>query len=211
MIITIDNDGNEIDFLEERNKEIIAKLQPVLEEFQKEKTDMMLLKKPINLGYRFTKQMYSVLSSYGQMSVESVAKLDYDTINNFWLKYLELTAYYNRYFEIVDNKQLLCCYMGINNRIYNKLEKSEDEEIRNLMAAINDSFIGLGFSASESGNAPALAVKNRLGIKGAGHDLVSATDDLIADKMSGIPTDRELANKVKELTGTEIKLLGEKK
>lgn len=210
-MIVIDENGNEIDFLAKRNEEIKVKLQPVLDEFLKEKNVLISYRKPMNLGYRFTKQLMYVMSTYGQMSVENVAKLDYDTINDFWLKYLDITAYYNRYFDIVDNKQMFQVFMGINNRIYTQLERHQDEDIRNLMQTINDSFIGLGFTASESGNALPASVKQRLGAKDVGHNVVSATDDLIADKLSQQPTPQEIQRRMQAILGDDIKCIGGKK
>lgn len=210
-MIVIDENGNEIDLLAQRNEEIKQKLKPVLDEFLAEKKVLMSYRKPMNLGYRFSKQLMYVMSSYGQMSAENVAKLDYETINDFWLKYLDITAYYNRYFDIVDNKQMFQVFMGINNRIYTQLERHQDEDIRNLMQTINDSFIGLGFTASESGNAQPASVKQRLGAKEAGHNVVSATDDLLADKLSQQPTQQEIERRVKAILGDDIKMIGGKK
>lgn len=210
-MITLDENGKQIDLLAERNEEIKAKLQPILDDFLKEKDDMMILKKPVNLGYRFTKQLHYVLSTYGQMSAEAVARLDCETIQDFWLKYLELTAWCNRFFEVVDNKQLFMAFAGLNNRIYMQLEKSDDEDIRNLMQSINDSFIGLGFSASESGNASPSAIKQRLGAKNVGHSVVSASEELIADKLAQQSTPRDIIREVEKITGNKVNLLGEKK
>lgn len=207
----IDTDGKEIDLLEKRNDEIKAKLQPILDNFLKEKDDMMILKKPVNLGYRFTKQLHYVLSTYGQMSAENVARLDYETINDMWQKYLALTAYYNRYFDIADSKQLFMTFAGLNTRIYAKLENHEDEDIRNLMQTINDGLIGLAFSQSESGNSSPQAVKQRLGAKNAGHSVVSASEELIADKLTQHSTPLEIQRQVEAITGEKVKLLGDKK
>ncbi len=194
----------EVDYLEIRNKEIIEKLEPTLKEFIKEKNLSYSMKKPVKLGYRFTTQLYLALSKYGQMSPDNVAKLDYDTINDFWLKFLELTAYYNRYFEIVSNRQLFCAFMGINNRIYLNLEKSQDEDIANLMRAINDSFIGLGFTAGESGEANHIAVKARLGAKDVGHNVVSASEELVANALTGQKSPQELDRQLARILGEEL-------
>lgn len=204
-MIYIDENGNEIDYLAKRNEEIKEKLQDVLDEFLAEKKTMIELKKPANLGYRFTKQLHYVLSTYGQLSAEQVARLDYDTINDYWLKYLDLTAYYNIFFEIVDNKQLFMAFFGINNRIYTKLEKSDDEDIRNLMQSINDSFIGLGFTASESGNASAAAVRQRLGADvSAGHGVVAADTHLLVDKLTEQKTPQEMELQLESILGKKL-------
>lgn len=176
--IVLDENGNVIDELAIRNEEIKEKIAPVLKEFLDEKKATMMMKKAPKLGYQFTKQIYLALAGYGFMSADRYLELEYDDLYDYWMKYLELTAYYNRYFEIVDNKQLFCAFCGINSRQYSELEKSKDDDIRNLMNAINSSFIGLGFVAGESGNADIKAINTRLRANGeAGHSVISAVED----------------------------------
>ena len=203
MNITRDENGNVVDQLKDRNEEIKEKLEPILSAFVIEKNEMLKMKKPVKLGFRFTKQLLNVLSSYGQMSAEKVAQLDFDTINDYWLKYLELTAYYNLFFEIVDNKQLFMMFMGINDRIYRQLMNHEDEDIRNLMCTINSSYIGLGYVASESGNADSKAVTARLGAKGVGHDVVSASEEMVAQAVAH-RTPNEIAKDIERLIGVKV-------
>ena len=194
--IVTDLYGNVIDELALRNEEIKQELAPILEEFLVERDEMKALKKATKLGYRFTKQLYYVLSKYPIMSVEDFANIDYDTLNDYWQKYSELTAYYNRYFEIVDNKQLFECFMRINSRQYSQLEKSDDEDIRNLMNSINSAFIGLGFIAAESGNADVKGVNQRLRSSGeAGHSVVTAAEEKVIEQGLGM-TDDELTKKL---------------
>ena len=196
MKVIYDENGNAIDELADRNDEIREKLEPILEEFLAEQKANAYSKRPPKLGYRFTKQIYLVLAGYGQMTADKFLSLDYDDIHNYWLKYLELTAYYNRYFEIVDNKQLLCAFMGINTRQYGELEKSDDDDIRGLMNSINSTFVGLGFVATESGNADSRAVSVRLRANGeAGHSVISATEDKIinnSEELSPLEIQRQL-------------------
>lgn len=194
--IVTDLDGNVIDELKEKNDEIKAKLAVVLQEFLDERDEMKALKKATKLGYRFTKQLYYELAKYPPMSINDFTSLDYDTLNDLWLHYLDLTAYYNRYFEIVDNKQLWCAYSGLNSRQYSQLEKSDDEDIRNLMNSINSAFIGLGFIAAESGNADVKGVNQRLRSSGeAGHSVVTAAEEKVIEQGMGM-TDDELAKKL---------------
>ena len=195
--IVLDGETHEpIDELEVKNDEIKANLDEVLEEFRSEQNANRALKRNEKLGYRFSKQLLLELSKYPPMSVDDFANLDYDTLNNIWLHYLQLTAYYNRYFEIVDNKQLWCAYSGLNSRQYSQLEKSEDEDIRNLMNSINSAFIGLGFIAAESGNADVKGVNQRLRSSGeAGHSVVTAAEEKVIEQGMGM-TDDELAKKL---------------
>lgn len=204
MKVIYDENGNPVDELAERNEEIKEKLAPILEEFLKERDANVYSKRPPKLGYRFTKQIYLVLAGYGQMSADKFLSLDYDDIYDYWLKYLELTAYYNRYFEIVDNKQLFCNFLGINTRQYAELEKSEDDDIRGLMNSINSTFIGLGFVATESGNADSRAVSVRLRANGeAGHSVISATEDKIINNAE-VVSPSELTKQLEAVLGRKM-------
>jgi hypothetical protein len=175
--IYVDENGNEIDYLAVRNDEIKDKLSGALAILLEErKKDTKGFKK---FGYRMSVQLDSCLRSYGLMSAEEFVNIDYDTIEDNWNKFRDLIAYYNLYFDLVANKQLFCAFFRINNRMYGQLERHENEEIRELMISINDSFIGLGFSASESGGVDSRATKLRLGAKGAGHGVISETEDRI--------------------------------
>lgn len=199
--IVLDENQNIVDELEIRNEEIKQKLAPTLREFIDEKEKMLALKKPIKLGYQFTKQIYLVLAGYGLMSAEKFVKLEYEDIFDIWLKYLDLTAYYNRYFEIVDNKQLLCAFAGWNTRQYSELEKSDNEDIKNLMNTINNAFVGLGFVAGESGNADVKAVNTRLRANGeAGHSVISASEDKLIEKVE-TKSASQIMQELSELVG----------
>lgn len=195
--IVVDGEtGLPVDLLAERNEEIKATLAPILEEFIKEKITNRSLKVKENLGYRFVKQIYLVLSSYPRMTAEEFDDLTYEDIENLWLKYLELTAFYNRHFEIVDNKQMFQCFCGINNRQYCALEEHTDEDIKNLMNAINSAFVGLGFVAGESGNADVKATSQRMRTKGEGHNLITASEDKMletAEKASPLELEKRLS------------------
>ena len=194
--IVLDESGNPIDELADRNEEIKANLAEVLEEFKTEQNANRALKRNEKLGYRFSKQLFLELSKYPPMSIDRFLELDYDDINDIWQKYLELTAYYNRYFEIVDNKQLLCAFAGLNSRQYSQLEKSDDEDIRNLMNSINSAFIGLGFIAAESGNADVKGVNQRLRSSGeAGHSVVTAAEEKVIEQGMQM-TDDELSKRL---------------
>lgn len=203
--IVLDKDGNPIDCLAVRNEEIKERLQGALDIFlaENKSANKMGFKK---FGYRLAMQIDNVLRSYGLMTADEVAKLDYETIEDNWNKFRDLIAYYNLYFEIVANKQLFCAFARINNRIYSQLEKHQDDDIRSLMISINDSFVGLGFTASESGNADSKATKARLGAKDVGHSVVSASEELAIQAVSG-KTPQELENEMNRILGNEIKFI----
>jgi hypothetical protein len=193
----LDENGNPIDRLAERNEEIKNKLAPILEAFLEENNTNRALKVKEKLGYRFAKQIFLVLSDYPRMTPEQFFELTYEDIESYWLNYLELTAYYNRHFEIVDNKQMFQAFCGINNRQYSELEDSDDEDIKSLMNSINSTFIGLGFVAGESGNADVKATSQRMRTKGEGHNLITASEDKLIEKVEGkspLELERQLAS-----------------
>lgn len=204
--IVYDENGNRVDELADRNEEIKAELAPILNEFVDEKNANRALKVKEKLGYRFAKQIFLVLNEYPRMTPEKFTDLDYEDIEDFWLKYQELTAYYNRYFEIVDNRQLLQAFMGINSRQYAELENSDDEDIKSLMNSINSTFIGLGFVAGESGNADVKATSQRMRTKGEGHSLITASEDKLIEKVEA-KSPLELERQLASIMGQNTKLL----
>ena len=207
--VVLDENDNVIDELAERNEEIKAKLNEVLQEFIEEKENNKALKVKEKLGYRFAKQIFLALNEFPRMTAEQFSALTYDDINDFWAKYLALTAYYNRYFEIVDNRQLLQAFMGINSRQFAELENSDDEDIKSLMNSINSAFIGLGFVAGESGNADVKATNQRMRTKGEGHNLITASEDEFI-KNSETKSPLELERQLELIMGGSAKFLGGK-
>lgn len=193
MKIVIDEQGNVIDELEIRNQEIIERLKEVLQEFIEEKNMLLAMKKQPKLGYRFMKQIMLKLAQYPQMKPEDFVDLDYETVNHYYLKFSELIAYYNRYFEIVDNKHIFMRYMGIDVRQYEILEEHNDEKIQSVMRMVNGDYVGLGWVAGESGEADVKATTSRLRASGsAGHSVTTASEDkfLEVEKISS-PLDLE--------------------
>lgn len=200
MIATeLDENGKIIDMLEERNKSIKKRLASVVKDLKAESESGG---KKSKIGYRFIKQLQAELALYGQMDLDASASMNYETLNRYWIKYLELTAYYNRFFEFVDNKQLFIMFCGINDDIYESWEQSTDEKVRSLTKTINSSFLALGWVAGESGGANPSAVKTRLSAKGVGHNVVSASDELVAQAIS-TRTPHELERELRAILGTK--------
>ena len=198
----LDENGNPIDELEQKNRDVKAKLEPILEEFLVEKKQMLAMKKVPKLGYRFMKQIMLELSHYPPMSAEDFVSLDYETVNRYYIKFSELTAFYNRHFEIVDNKNIFQRYMCINSRQYEALENHEDEQIQGVMRMINGDYIGLAWIAGESGDANPKATTDRLKASGAaGHDVTSAVEDKMIDKMGKSSSPLELENMLNGIFG----------
>lgn len=208
-MITIGKDGQQVDYYAEKNKEVKAKLKPVLDELLEQKSkDLKGLQK---FGFRFAINLDAVLRSYGLMSAEQFARLQYDEIQAMWYGFLDLIAEYNIWVEIIPNKQMFLSYACLNLRQFSQLEKSEDEDIRNLLISLNDFFVGNAFTASESGNSSASAIKQRLVIKDAGHSLVTASDEMIVNALAGeTKSPTELMREIERITGgsTPKKLTG---
>lgn len=198
----LDEYGNPIDELEQKNRDVKKALEPVLNEFLEEKKQLISMKKPPKLGYRFMRQIALELAHYPPMKAEDFVSLDYETVKRYYVKFSELIAYYNRYFEIVDNKNIFQSYMGIDWRMYEQLENHEDEQIQAIMRRINGDYIGLGWSAAENGDTNVKATTDRLKSSGAaGHNVTYAAEDKLIDKLSTIPTDTELDNKLDGIFG----------
>lgn len=197
MKIVIDEQGNVIDELKIRNEEIIESLKGVLQEFLEEKNMLLAMKKQPKLGYRFMKQIMLQLAQYPQMKPEDFVDLDYETVNHYYLQFSELIAYYNRYFEIVDNKNIFMRYMGIDVRQYEILEEHDDEKIQSVMRMVNGDYVGLGWVAGESGEADVKATTSRLRASGgAGHSVTTASEDKLIEKVdqrSPAELERQLA------------------
>lgn len=199
MIKIIDENGNEIDFLAERNEEIKVKLQDTLNDFLAEKE-----KNPyVKLGYRWNMQLHAVFCTYRPLTATQVAQIDYDILNDYWVKYLDLLSYYNRYFTVPTNKQEFFAYAGIDDRIFEQFKASSDEKLSRLAWKIDDEVVAFGFFESESGEASAAAVKLRLSAKGVGHSVVSAGEEMAAKAIAG-QSPQELQKEIAAITGTII-------
>lgn len=205
MNIIVDENGNEIDYLEQRNCEIKDNLKEIVSNFIKESAAK---KKDFSkYGFRLLMQIEEELSKYGIMTADEFSRLDYDDIDYHWKKFHSLLAYFNRFFEIVPNRQSFLLYLRINSRMYKQLQDHADEDIRNLMLFIEDRFIGKGFSATESGNADSRATKLRMEAKDHGHSIVSAKEDMLVSAVTQ-KSPNELLREVNSILGGEIKKIG---
>ena len=194
--VVVDENGNVVDELALRNEEIKANLEGVLQDFINEKNMLLAMKKQPKLGYRFMKMIMLELAKYPSMSLQDYIELDYDTVNHYYIKFSELIAYYNRHFEIVDNKNIFMRYLGVDVHQYDRLEKHDDERIQQVMRMIDGDYVGLGWVASESGEADVKATTSRLRASGgAGHSVVTAAEEKVIEQGMGM-TDDELAKKL---------------
>jgi hypothetical protein len=182
MKIVLDEQGKPIDELKERNDEIIDSLAEVLEEFkQKEERNF---KRGKNYGFQMLQFIEDKLNECCPlMTAEEFTNLDVDDIDYYWKYFHKLITYYNRYFEIVPNRQMFMSYLGCNSRMYAQLKMGgdkHDEILADTMLFIDDKLLGKSFSAGESGNANVKALSKRQSASGmSGHDVISATEDKI--------------------------------
>lgn len=201
----IEIDGKTIEFLDYKNEQVIANLQEIIDDFRgKEAKDKSGRKK---FGFMALMQIENELGKYGRMSADEFVNLSAEDIEDLWWHFHSLMAYFNRYFEIVPNRQSFMLYARINSRQYKQLMESQDEDIRSVIAFIEDRLIGKGFSAGESGNANDKAVMNRLKSADVGHNVVSASEERVINAVVG-KTPQELEREMKAILGGDIKKLG---
>lgn len=202
----IDENGNEVDELYERNEEIKRNLDGRMQILLGEKEGDKKGKR--SLGFRMGMQIANELNKYGRMSAEDFVKMDADTLEYYWNSFYDLMCYYNLYFEIVPNRQMFLRYAGLNARMYQQLQESQDEAMRSLVIFIEDSLKGDGFSAGENGNADAKAIYSRLSAKNDGHNMVSAGEEMVAQAAAFAETPEEMLRKVRAISSQgEKKLL----
>jgi hypothetical protein len=204
--IVLDEDGNPIDELRERNHKLIENLAYKMEELRMEKNADTKGNK--RFGFRAMMQIENELMQSPIMTAEKFIELDYDDIEYYWRSFHALMSHYNMTFEIVPTRQTFMLYLGINSRMYKQLlngGENNDEDIKDLMTFIEDRLVGKAFTASESGNADAKAVTTRLRAKDVGHDVISASEDKLLDKVDA-KTPLELKRQYEALVGSMAKL-----
>lgn len=210
MIKTIDENGTVIDVLADRNEKIKEALAPVLAEFMEEKEKMLAIKKPVQLGGRFSTQLHAELVKYGMMSPEAIANLDYETILDLWTKFSELIAYYNRFFDYSPNIQIFLDFCGWDSGVYERLQKSQDDEIKRLLNKINSDLLGIAYSFVENGNTSASGGTTRIEASGvSGHGVTKAKDEKIIDAIKDAQSPQQMLLEIERINtlGQERKKL----
>ena len=202
--IVIDEHGNEIDVLEEKNNEIKTRLAEVVQNFQKQQAmDRTGRRK---FGFQLLMQIEDELGTYGRISADEIVNLTAEDIDELWWHFHSLMAYFNRFFEIVLNRPSFMLYARINSRQYKMLCDSEDEDVRSVMSFIEDRLVGKGFSAGESGNANDKAIYNRLRSSGVGHNVTTASEDKVLQAVTS-RTPNELQRDLQAVLRDSTKLL----
>lgn len=198
--VTYDENGNPVDFLAERNEEIKASLKEAFQILLDERDGDRNGRK--RLGNRMQMQINNALNKQPKMSAQQFISLDADDIYYYWNSYYDLICHYTLYFEIVTNRQSFLKYAGLNSRQYEQLQEHADEDVRAAIIFIEDSLKLDGFSAGENGNADAKAIGTRLAAKKDGHSIVSAGEEMLAEKIAEAATPLELQRKARQLLGT---------
>lgn len=153
-IITL-NENGEIYTLDQKNAEILEKLQPVLQIQIDKRNANMYLKKPMPLkfGSVLTNKLLELFRFYGLAKESDLMELTAEDLRDYYLHFMGLINKISEEIEITPTKPLFCAYMGITTKIFNKFEKSEDDEIRRWVDAINGDFTHSIFDSSLHGNA----------------------------------------------------------
>ena len=199
-VLTYDENGNVFDFLAARNDSIKANLKPAFQILLDERDGDRKGNK--RLGNRMRQQINNEFNKQPKMTAKQFTSLDADDIYYYWNSYYDLICYYTLYFEIVPNRQEFIKYMGINSRQYEQLQEHEDEEIRAAIIFVEDSLKQEGFSAGENGNADAKAIVTRLSARGTdGHSVVSAGEEMLAEKVAQAATPLELQRRFESIKG----------
>ena len=201
--LTYDENGEVVDYLAERNEAIKANLLPAFQILLDERDGDRNGRK--RLGNRMLMQINNELNKQPRMTAQRFVSIDADDIYNYWNAYYSLMCHYTLYFEIVPNRQSFLKYCGLNSRQYEQLQEHNDEEIRCAILFVEDSLKQEGFSAGENGNADAKAIGTRLAAKKDGHSMVSAGEEMLAEKVAEAATPLELQRRMQALLGGSFK------
>jgi hypothetical protein len=184
--IVLDENGCQIDELAIRNQEIIASLEPKLQQFlDKEREYLLTTKKALKWGFQFQMQIVEQLHEYPLMSAEDFVEITADDIWDYYCKFHSLLSHYNMYTEIVPNAELFMSFIGINMRMYLDLKQggyNADEEIKAIINYLETEVLGNSWGAIENGNADVKAVSKRISAKGV-HEVISASEDKLIEKV----------------------------
>lgn len=184
--IVVDEKGDVIDELAERNEEIIFALEPKLQKFlDKEQEYLLTTKKSLKWGFSFQMQLVNKLHEYPLMSAEKFSELTADDIWDYYCKFHSLLAHYNMYTEIIPNMEIFMAFTGINMRMYLDLKKggyNQDEEIIAIINYLETEVLGHSWSAIDFGNADVKAVSKRISAKGV-HEVISASEDKLLERV----------------------------
>lgn len=200
MKVVVDEEGNIVDYLAQRNEKIIEELDSKMRILLDEKGGDRSGKK--RLGFRMMMQINGALNRYPRMSAQDFCELDADDIDYYWNAYYDLMCYYNLYFEIVPNRQSFLKYIGLNARQYQQLQDSDDNDIKAQMIFIEDSLKQDGFSAGENGNVDSKALVTRLTARNDGHSMVSAGEEMLTQAVEK-KNETELWRDLSRLTGND--------
>ena len=153
-MITMSSDGK-IVTLDDKNVEIYENLKETLENQLQKKEQNMYLKKPFQLkfGAVITNKLLELFRGYGLMTQNNIENIDASDLQDHYLHFMALINKISEKIEITPTKPLFCAYMGITVKIFNNLAKSQDDDVKYWLDAINGDFTHSLFDSSMNGNA----------------------------------------------------------
>ena len=174
MILELDENGVPIDFLADRNAEMLQNLETPLEQIVGLQSDK---RGAIKLGNMVTNAIFAELERYPLLTAKEFNNLDAETLQYYFQKYLEFINNFIVY-EISTTKPLFCQYMRITVEDFlNLLNNSTDDALKRYAKHIDDVISGLAFSQAETGNSNSNAVLKRAKIKDVGQNMVETAPD----------------------------------
>lgn len=199
----IDNDGNLIDLLQERNDKLFQKLDPHAEKLKEEYFINAERKKPLSLrlGHRFSQIIYMALANEPLMGIVDFSNINAEILQDYYQKYSELLCRYIL-FEVPSTRQLFCAFMRITVEKYLYLiEKTTDEQLREYANYINDNLSGLIFSGAEMGNGDSKSILSRGKMKKEGQGMVENAFEGTLNLNEGTAPPEQLMAQVRKLLG----------
>lgn len=174
---TIDTDS--IDYLTNKNTELLTALKPICEWADNELSNNDSRKKPIRVGNAVSQHIFTELSKYSPMANRVFDSMDVHDFQHMFQKFMEFAQNFAIY-EVPITKQFLCAYMGIAvTRFDSILKNDNDSELKEYVDYINSTYLnGLLFASAESGNNDSKSIITRGKIKEAGQNMRELKEEI---------------------------------
>lgn len=153
-VVTLDDKGKVLS-LDDKNAEILENINETLENQKLKRDQNMSLSKPLPLkfGAAITNKLLELFRGYGLRNSELMDDIDAADLQDYYLHFMNLINTISEDIEITPTKPLFCAYMGITVKVFNALAKSQDQNVRYWMDAINGDFTHSLLDSSMNGNA----------------------------------------------------------
>lgn len=122
------------------------------------------------MGAKLSTLLYTFFAKEPLMARQTYIKIEASDINSYFAYYMEMLSHYNE-FEVSSTRQLFAQFMRISVAKYNNLMASDDADIQEAIAQVNDTIDGLIFAQAEgsSNNSSAALQRGRTKEVGQGH------------------------------------------